>query len=303
MDIIHKIRKKLEFGWARFTFIFYSDLKKEPKKINLNFFVILFPFFVFFVLLLILLYDRLSNLIVKEELQKKYKDTIILIHSFSLSLENKKKKIQSLEKNLIKLYESQSDKQIILKKNQLSGPSDYHFVIEKQIFTVNHMNQNLNHFLLKAFIFYSVSLWHKSYIYKIIPKGAPMYPGTFTITSGYGARENPFLKDNAEFHYGLDFASSRRNPILTSSDGLVIKVSREITGGYGYYVQIHHGLGFKTLYAHCSEILVKENQFVKRKDIVALVGMTGRATGNHLHYEVSIGLDKPVDPATFVKLK
>lgn len=303
MNLISRIKKKLQRGWGRFTLIIYSDLKQEPKKFNFNFFIIIFPFLMLLTLIIFLVYDRMNNLFIKEELKEKYNNTILLIHSFSLSLENKRKKIQSLEKNLVKLFEFEQKKHKISNQTLFLKSSDYHFVIEKQILTIIQINQLLSQYLLKEFSSNTVSLWHKSYIYRIIPKGIPMYPGTFNITSGYGARENPFAKYDAEFHYGLDFASGKRNPILASSDGLVIKVTNEISGGYGYYVQIHHGLGFKTLYAHCSEILVQENQFVKKKDMIALVGMTGRATGNHLHYEVNIGIDKPVDPATFVKIK
>ncbi|MFN3603206.1 MAG: M23 family metallopeptidase [Leptonema sp. (in: bacteria)] len=303
MQYLKKIKEKIKKGWGRYTIFLYTDVTKEFKKVNLNFFIMVFPFFVFFLLLFIFFYDRILFLFQKEEIEENYKKSELLIYSLSLSLENKKKVIQSLEKKLTKLLEMQKEKQKSIKKIEISNSLQHHYVIEREIYAAYTINQQLKHFFFKESNLSLGPLWYKSYIYKIIPKGIPMFPGTFTISSGYGEREDPVFKGVSDFHYGLDFASGANNPILSISDGIVIKIMNEIKGGYGYYIQIHHGLGFKTLYAHCSEILAKEQQFIKRKDIIALVGKTGKATGNHLHYEVSIGLDKPINPLPFIRLK
>lgn len=307
MKTIKKLKGKFKKGWGRYSIFILSDFKKDPIKINLNYFTMIFPFIVFFILLTFLFYDRILTFFEKEEVYKNYKKNEILIENLSLTLENKKKILNLLEKNLTKLLESQQEKQNLLKKIKdetiYSNLPQKYTKIEEEFLIANILNQQLKVFFVKETNLFLSTLWHKSYIYKIIPKGIPMIPGTYNISSGYGDREDPVYRGASDFHYGLDFASGGNNPILAISDGIVIKTMNEIKGGYGYFVQIHHGLGFKTLYAHCSQILVQEKQFVNRKDTIALVGKTGKATGNHLHYEVSIGLEKPINPLPFIRLK
>ena len=108
-------------------------------------------------------------------------------------------------------------------------------------------------------------------------------PAKGWISSNFGARKSPFT-DQKEFHNGLDISARKGTPILATADGVVIRSAKE--AGFGNVVEISHGYGFKTLYAHNDKNLVKVNQKVKRGDTIALVGNTGRSTGNHLHYEV-----------------
>ena len=109
------------------------------------------------------------------------------------------------------------------------------------------------------------------------------WPADGWITSRYGFRESPILGAQT-FHNGLDIAGPYGSPIRATADGVVISASyRE---AYGYAVELDHGFGFGTLYAHCSRLLVEEGQEVERGDVIARIGATGRATGPHLHYEV-----------------
>ena len=102
-----------------------------------------------------------------------------------------------------------------------------------------------------------------------------------TVTSRYGAREpTDIISAN---HYGIDIGASTGTEIIASTDGKVEQVSEE--GEYGKHVKIRNGEAV-TLYAHCSELLVKEGQQVKQGEKIALVGETGKATGPHLHFEI-----------------
>ncbi len=104
------------------------------------------------------------------------------------------------------------------------------------------------------------------------------------ITSRFGRRVDPFNKYNRVYHSGLDLAAKVGAPVLSAADGEVVFTGRN--GGYGNSVTIQHKNGYKTVYAHCSQILVEVGETVKMGRVVALVGRTGTATGAHLHFEV-----------------
>ena len=106
------------------------------------------------------------------------------------------------------------------------------------------------------------------------------------ITSSFGEREDPFSKDN-KMHKGTDIAGEYGKDILAAQDGVVSYVGYE-ENGYGNYLSIAHGDTLKTVYAHCSKVLVKKGETVKKGQKIALVGSTGASTGNHLHFEIRI---------------
>lgn len=112
-------------------------------------------------------------------------------------------------------------------------------------------------------------------------------PQSYTITSLFGYREDPFTGEVA-YHGGTDIAAPGGTPILAAADGTVsIANGTDSWGGsYGYHVKIGHADSFETLYAHCSSICVTEGQQVKQGEVIAYVGTTGSSTGNHLHFEV-----------------
>ena len=114
-----------------------------------------------------------------------------------------------------------------------------------------------------------------------LPVANPL-PGA-TITSSFGSRIDPFNRRSA-FHAGIDFRAARGTPVRASGNGRIIHAGRK--GGYGLMVEIDHGNGITTRYAHLSRILVKQGEKVKAGDTVGKVGSTGRSTGPHLHYEV-----------------
>lgn len=112
------------------------------------------------------------------------------------------------------------------------------------------------------------------------------------ITSPYGYRKNPFGR-GYEFHPAIDIANSRGTPIKASGDGVVTISGWE--GGYGYLVKINHQNGYESLYGHNSKLAVKVGQRVKRGDVIAYMGSTGRSTGNHCHFEVRL-YGKAINP-------
>ena len=114
-------------------------------------------------------------------------------------------------------------------------------------------------------------------------------PVAGTITSQFGHRVDP-ITGEVSSHTGTDIACAEGTPILAAADGTVtVANSLDSWGGsYGYYIQIDHGGGLETLYAHCSSICVTTDQQVQTGQVIGYVGHTGRATGSHLHLEVHV---------------
>ena len=124
-----------------------------------------------------------------------------------------------------------------------------------------------------------------------VPTGTLQWPLPVagTITSQFGHRVDP-ITGEVSSHPGTDIACAEGTPILAAADGTVTVANGLDSwgGSYGYYIQIDHGGGLETLYAHCSSICVTTGQQVQTGQVIGYVGHTGRATGNHLHLEVLI---------------
>jgi murein DD-endopeptidase MepM/ murein hydrolase activator NlpD len=111
-----------------------------------------------------------------------------------------------------------------------------------------------------------------------------LFPTAGSLSSGFSkARMHPILNEVLP-HPGVDIAAPSGTPILASGKGRVVRAGW--VSGYGQTVEIDHGHGFTTLYAHASKLLVRSGQEVERGDVIAQVGRTGTATSTHLHYEV-----------------
>lgn len=115
------------------------------------------------------------------------------------------------------------------------------------------------------------------------------------MASGYGWRVDPVYHIR-RFHEGMDFSAPVGTDIFATGNGKVIYSGWK--QGYGETIEIDHGFNYTTRYAHCSKRMVKVGQKVKRGDVIALVGNTGKSTGPHLHYEVHYN-GKPIDPRNF----
>ena len=130
---------------------------------------------------------------------------------------------------------------------------------------------------------------------KKVPLGKPVW--TYWMTSPFGKRSDPFNAKSA-VHKGVDLASAKGNKVKTMAEGKII--TAKMMNGYGNVIEIDHGNGFKTKYAHLNKMYVKQGQKVKLGQAIGEVGTTGRSTGPHLHYEVLYeGVN--MDPMVFIK--
>jgi murein DD-endopeptidase MepM/ murein hydrolase activator NlpD len=116
------------------------------------------------------------------------------------------------------------------------------------------------------------------------------------VGSGFGFRADPF-SGRAALHTGLDFPSEVGTPVHAAAGGVVLM--SEVHPEYGRLVELDHGNGLVTRYAHNSKVLVKAGDLVKRGQVISEVGTSGRSTGAHLHFEVLVD-GVPQDPAKFL---
>ena len=128
-----------------------------------------------------------------------------------------------------------------------------------------------------------------------MPLGEPLH-ADYDVNSGFGTRSDP-LNRRTGIHEGIDMGAPYGTPIYATGDGVV--ESSGPSDGYGLMVEINHGNGVTTRYAHMSRIKVKEGQKVSRATVIGMLGNTGRSTGPHLHYEVRVS-DVPKDPLKFI---
>lgn len=112
------------------------------------------------------------------------------------------------------------------------------------------------------------------------------------LSSPYGDRNHPTARER-RFHGGLDLRAPAGTPVYASADGVVVESA--VAGAYGNRIVIDHGAGLRSLYAHHSHNLVAAGQRVRRGQVIATVGRTGNATGDHLHFELR-WRDGTVDP-------
>jgi murein DD-endopeptidase MepM/ murein hydrolase activator NlpD len=141
-----------------------------------------------------------------------------------------------------------------------------------------------------------VEMKHYEGLVRNLPLGKPVSV-PYRYTSGYGVRLDPFTRRPAA-HWGLDMAAYRGAPIVTTGPGRVVHAGTR--GAYGLLVEVDHGHGFSTRYAHLRSITVKAGETVRSGDLIGRMGSTGRSTGDHLHYEVWYN-QKPYDPMRFLK--
>ena len=129
----------------------------------------------------------------------------------------------------------------------------------------------------------------------ILPLGTPV--NNPVITSHYGLRNDPFTK-RKKHHKGIDFSGKIGTELYAVAPGRVVSAGER--SGYGTTVEIDHGLGFTTLYAHLSKTMVARGDWVRPGTVVGLGGSSGRSTGPHLHYEIRYK-GSPFNPTKFIK--
>lgn len=132
-------------------------------------------------------------------------------------------------------------------------------------------------------------------VIKKMPLAVPLHG--YYMTSKFGKRRDPMNRRWA-MHYGMDFGSSPNAPVYVTAPGTVTFAGWK--GNFGKMVEVDHGAGIKTRYAHMSKVTVKKGQVIQFGNKIGVIGSTGRSTGNHLHYEV-LFRDKALDPMQFIK--
>jgi len=125
-----------------------------------------------------------------------------------------------------------------------------------------------------------------------------LWPVEGPITGPFGERTDPFNGEGA-FHSGVDISAAFGQPVIAPAEGMV--VFADTMSGYGRTIVIDHGHGISTRYGHLASFAVISGQQVRRGDTIGYVGLSGRSTGPHLHYEVRIN-DTPVNPHKFLRL-
>jgi len=152
---------------------------------------------------------------------------------------------------------------------------------------IDTMLVSLDHYLGRLAILDSVM--------RAVPLAEPL--DEYWLTSRFGPRRDPINGKRAR-HNGIDLAGRYRAPVMATAAGKVTKSGW--MSGYGRIVEVDHGQGFKTRYAHLSKILVKRGEEVAKGESVGLLGSSGRSTGPHVHYEV-LKDDRPINPWRFIK--
>lgn len=158
----------------------------------------------------------------------------------------------------------------------------------------NVANENL----LERIDVASITGAQKAFFMKFIPNGYPLAT-LMGITDPFGLRYHPVFHIRRQ-HTGTDFAARIGTPVYATADGVVDMADSGWNGGYGKLVKLTHSFGFKTYYAHLSEVLVKSGAFVKKGQLIAKTGNSGVSTGPHLHYEVRF-LEQPINPIHFAQ--
>ncbi|MEM6490561.1 MAG: M23 family metallopeptidase, partial [Pseudomonadota bacterium] len=131
-------------------------------------------------------------------------------------------------------------------------------------------------------------------VLRLLPLESPM--DQYRVTSGFGRRTDP-INGRPAMHYGLDLAHAMSAPILATSPGKVVFSGWK--GNYGRFVEIDHGAGVRTRYGHLHKILVRRGETVDFRQKIGTLGNSGRSTGPHLHYEITVD-GRPLNPQKFI---
>ena len=207
--------------------------------------------------------------------------------------------INYLNKNIdnLKITKEQEIQQLVKKEQKLLKKNkEYNIDIEEKINDIKELSLKLDDIeniigiketqiedpITRATLAKITSL-KKMYMLQIIPNGSPLK--NTLVTARFGYRIHPVLKKR-KFHRGIDLRAKRKTKVYSTADGVVSYVQSKNRGTYGRVIIISHNYGFETVYGHLGKTKVKIGDIVKKGDLIALSGNSGRSTGPHLHYEV-----------------
>lgn len=297
---------------GKYTIIIVPEETSKVKKYKLAGGLLKFLLFTLAVALIInafIIYDyfRIRNYPARlSRLQEEKNIQAAQIRSFAIKIASLKKQLQKLSELDHKLRVI-ADLEPVAPDNKPYGVGGAYVedslmdsvARKRQDLLIKKMHSELEHLKVEAYIqqesFESLESFLRNK--KLVLASTPsIWPTKGWVTSGFGFRKSPFT-GRKEFHRGIDIATRIGTPVIAPADGIV--AYRGVEGGLGLVLVINHGYGFKTRYGHLSKVLVKVGQRVKRGQKIALVGNTGRSTGPHLHYEVSLH-GVPVNPRNYI---
>ncbi|MBP5245943.1 MAG: peptidoglycan DD-metalloendopeptidase family protein [Clostridia bacterium] len=226
---------------------------------------------------------------------EKYKETSKELENTKAEYEDSLQKMSDYKAEKEALKEQLVEKQRIAAEKQaqaLESVEEYEKELEEKKKYVDQLNSEIK--ALAAMFAKEDKSTYSGILLFPLPSNA-----SYTVTSYYGNRQDPFT-GKQDYHNGYDFACPKGTEILAADDGTVVIAAWN--GGYGNCVTINHGGGLMTLYGHCSSLNVVSGQKVKRGDVIAYVGSTGRSTGNHLHF-TTYKNGNLVDPADYLGSK
>ncbi len=296
----------------KYTVILMADLAGKMKRFNVpknvvKFFLILFVIgassFGYFSYTMLNTDFKIEEL---EELRKISMRQKREIQQFALRIEEFQKEMATLEKFDKKLRIITSLETAPEKPNTfgVGGPNDDSgtFTNASELYTaslLNQLNEDLDHLSSLArkqeISFHELDAFFKDQS-SLLTSTPSIWPTRGWVTSGFGYRVSPFT-GLRELHEGLDIATHRGAIIMAPANGVVVESTR--TKGLGNVIEIDHGYGIVSRFGHNSKNHVKRGDRVKRGQVIATVGSTGRSTGPHLHYEVMLN-GVPVNPLRYI---
>jgi len=180
-----------------------------------------------------------------------------------------------------------------------SGLDDRTLLDGSMVGRVKEADQRINLLFRRADLVYQgfiESVEQMEYYDERFSRTPSIWPTYGHISSRFGARSHPIFGE-VRSHHGVDIYAPKGTPIRATADGRVERAGWKV--GYGLSLDIDHEYGYQTFYAHCSKLKVRNGEWVKRGDVIAMVGSTGITTGSHLHYEVLVN-GKSVNPTDYI---
>ena len=305
-------------GKDEFTIVIFPGSLSTPKKLRLPKRLVKFSILVSFVVLIGFLGSSFYFIQQYLKLPGSEAELVKLRHESKIrkiQVEKFTQQVKNFETEMVRLERFEKKLRVItalensprsIKKNWgVGGP----YGLSTNSFTtamgrgaanmVERLSNGLDHLGKQAKI-QSISFQELDNFFKnqksLLSSTPSIWPIRGWVTSGFGFRKSPFT-GLREKHEGWDIAARNGSPVRTTADGVVVVEGREY--GYGNLVEIDHGYGRLTRYGHNSKHLVKVGDRVKRGQVIALVGNTGRSTGPHLHYEVLLN-GVPANPKNYI---
>ncbi len=235
-----------------------------------------------------------NNTVQRKLLEEKTGEIDRLIEERSAFSENVNDKIEEFTESFNKITDDYINERTSSKTDRSGDRTETAF--SRDIRNLKEILDNLTQLYSRANIPKADITAAEDKLAKYLETVPTLWPTLGRLTDDFGNRRDPFTR-RIKYHEGIDIGTNSGINIRTAASGRVVMAER--TGGYGLTVKIDHGRGIATLYGHASKILVREGQLVKKGEIIAKVGSSGRSTGPHLHFEVLL-YGTPVDPLKYL---